>query len=109
MRFQHAVDNGNIRARDLVYRDVSGCVSFRGWVRQEEQVAAVERGFHRPTARGSTQHIMLRAKLVTRTHLKTTTMGDSVFVTSPSPFHIMKPDASTWMKLRTWSRTCATA
>lgn len=32
-----------------------------------------------------------------------------MFVTSPSPFHIMKPEASTWMKLSTWSRTCATA
>lgn len=107
MRLQHAVDDGDIRARDLIYSDVSGCVPFCRGIGQKEQVATVERRFHGSTAR-CTQHI-LHAELVTHAHLRTTTIGDSVFVTSPSPFHIMKPDASTWMKLRTWSKTCATA
>lgn len=39
------------------------------------------------------------------THDRTTTIGDSVFVINPSPFHIIKPDAMTDAKLRTWSRT----
>lgn len=38
-------------------------------------------------------------------HLSTTTMGDSVFVSSPRPFHIMRPDAMTEAKLRSCRRT----
>jgi hypothetical protein len=33
-------------------------------------------------------------------HLRTTTIGDSVFVISPRPFQIMNPDARTEAKLR---------
>jgi hypothetical protein len=32
-------------------------------------------------------------------------MGDSEFVITPSPFQIMRPEAMTEAKLRTWRRT----
>jgi hypothetical protein len=35
------------------------------------------------------------------THLKTTTMEDSVFVIRPRPLYIIRPDARTEVKLRT--------
>ena len=38
-------------------------------------------------------------------YLRTTTMGDSVFVRSPRPFQIMSPEARTETKLRTCSST----
>ena len=39
------------------------------------------------------------------TYLRTTTMGDSEFVIIPRPFHIIRPEAMTDAKLRTWRRT----
>ena len=49
MRLEHAVDDGDVRAWDLVHRDVARLVPLIWRVRQEEQVPAVERGFHRAT------------------------------------------------------------
>lgn len=42
---------------------------------------------------------------MTSTHDKTTTMGDSEFVTKHRPFHIIKPEATTVKKLRAWKRS----
>jgi hypothetical protein len=44
-----------------------------------------------------------------RTHLRTTTIGDSVFVSKPSPFQSMSPDASTDAKLSACNNTCNTS
>ena len=49
MRLEHAVHDGDVRAWDLVHRDVARLVPLIWRVRQEEQVPAVERGFHRAT------------------------------------------------------------
>jgi hypothetical protein len=38
-----------IRSRDLVHRDITDVVPLLGGIREEEQVSAVECGFHRST------------------------------------------------------------
>lgn len=107
MRLEDAVHDGYVCARNLVHRYVSGLVPFAGGVREEEQVAAVERGLHGATGRvkalsGHQSVYWSRSEA----YLSTTTIGDSVLQMSPSPFHIMSPVASTDAKFRIWSSTC---
>ena len=46
VRLQHAMDNRNFRARNLVHCDVTRVIPLARPIREEEQVTAVERGFH---------------------------------------------------------------
>ena len=102
------MDNGYICARNLVYCDVASVISFMCRISEEEQVPAVECWLHRTAVDDS--YSQYRAFLqtveggqledkVTRTYLSTTTIGDSVFVNNPSPFHIISPEAITDEKL----------
>ena len=73
-------------------------------IRQEQQVAAIERGFHRAA------EIRVNLRVSPHkgtTHLRTTTMGLSLLVIMPSPFQIMSPVAITVAKLRSWSSAWA--
>lgn len=45
--------NRNVSSGDLVYRDITDVVSLSRGVSEEEQVSAVECGFHRATDGGS--------------------------------------------------------
>ena len=50
VRLEHAVDDRDVCPGDLVHRDVARLVPLIRGVREEEQVAAVERGLHRAAA-----------------------------------------------------------
>lgn len=49
VRLHDTMYDGNIRARNLVHRDISRMISFTRRVREEQQVAAIERGLHGAT------------------------------------------------------------
>jgi hypothetical protein len=51
-------------------------------------------------------HIEQQHQAKRSTHLRTTTIGDSVFVINPRPLYIIRPDERTEAKLRICSRTC---
>lgn len=51
MGFEYAMDDGDVRARNLVDGDVAGMIALVDGVRQEEKVTAVEGWFHGSTVR----------------------------------------------------------
>ena len=110
MSLHHPMHNRYIRPRNLVHRDITDGVSLLGRVREEEQVSTVECGFHGSTDKVRrrfetfNQPYSLLSKFAQRKYLRTTTIGDSVLVKSPSPFQIMRPEAMTDAKLSTCSR-----
>ena len=55
MSFHDTVHNGNVCAWDFVNCYVSSVISFARRVREEQEVAAVERRFHRATTTGEIQ------------------------------------------------------
>lgn len=104
MCLQNSVYNGDVLSRDLVYSDVTDFIARIGWIDEEKEIPAVECWFHGATRRGQRERrTQSRVNDIGRnvdTHLRTTTIGDSVLVISPRPFQIMRPDARTEAKLR---------
>lgn len=49
MGFKYAMDDGDVRAGNLVYGDVAGMIALVDGVRKEEKVAAVKGWFHGST------------------------------------------------------------
>jgi hypothetical protein len=47
MSLRHSMHNRNVSSRDLVDGDITDVVPLLRGVSEEEQVSAVERGFHR--------------------------------------------------------------
>ena len=112
MRLENTMHDRDALAGDTVDSDVARLVTLVPRVDEEKEVPTIERRLH-----GTAECVVcetqrrfgLESDLTgeTRTtHLRTTTIGDSVFVISPRPFQIMRPEVRTEAKLRTWRRTC---
>jgi hypothetical protein len=103
MCLQNSVYDGDVLSRNLVYSDVTDFIARIVWVDEEEEIPAVECWFHRAARRGQRATCSVLGDDIGRnvdTHLRTTTIGDSVLVISPRPFQIMRPEARTEAKLR---------
>jgi hypothetical protein len=92
MRLENSVDDGNVLSRDLVDGDVANLVARVRWVDEEKEIPAMERWFHRATisirrAEAFSMRVGGRGCSSRKgsTHLRTTTIGDSVFVINPRP------------------------
>jgi hypothetical protein len=106
--FDDAMDDGYVCPRHVVHRDVPRAQWCVGRECEEEQVSPVECWLHRSASHSNT-HTQVQLRLETsfpRTHLRTTTMGDSVFVMIPSDFQTMSALATTFAKLSACSRNC---
>lgn len=79
--------DGNVLSGDLVDRDVTNFVPRVWRIDEEKEVPAVKCGFHRATTWLEAQSHLARGGVASNemTHLRTTTIGDSVFVISPRP------------------------
>jgi len=89
---ENSVNDGNVLSRDLVDGDVADLVARVRWVDEEKEVPAVERWFHGATisfrgAEAFSTGVGGRGNSAREgsTHLRTTTIGDSVFVINPRP------------------------
>ena len=100
MGLKYTMDDGYFGSWDLVNRDVARMVPFRRGIGQKEEVAAIKRWFHGTANTGIVLKVVVLNDKST-SYLSTTTIGDSVLVISPKPFHIMSPDAMTEAKFRT--------
>jgi hypothetical protein len=103
MGFKHSMYDGDILARDLVDGDITNFVPGVRRVDEEKEVPAVKCRFHRAAVWAQSADSVSWRRVTWRevaAHLRTTTIGDSVFVISPRPFQIIKPDVRTEAKLR---------
>ena len=92
------------RGPHLVDGDVADQIRLVYGVCQEQEISTVKGRFHRSTAGDTSVGIVAHANNLT--NLRTTTIGLSVFVTNPRPFHIMRPDTITLQKLSACRKAC---
>jgi len=84
---ENSVHDGNVLSGDLVDRDVANFVPRVWRIDKEKEVPAVKCGLHRAAIWLEQSHLARGggSPREEMTHLRTTTIGDSVFVTSPRP------------------------